>query len=95
LNKLNIPYISATGGIFLFANLQSCLKNYTFEAEDELRIKLFSQCRVTFTPGAACHNPEPGYFRICYAWVTPETLQVAMNRFSALVCDIKGIAPIF
>jgi 1-aminocyclopropane-1-carboxylate synthase len=33
-------------------------------------------------PGQACHYAEPGFFRVCYASMLPETLQLACDRLS-------------
>jgi aspartate/methionine/tyrosine aminotransferase len=42
----------------------------TWESERELSRVLREEHRLLFTPGEACHCPEPGYFRMCFAWMT-------------------------
>jgi len=36
-------------------------------------------------PGEACHYAEPGYFRVCYASMPPNQLQMACNRLAKFV----------
>jgi 1-aminocyclopropane-1-carboxylate synthase len=50
---------------------------------------MFEYARVVLTPGGTQHDPKPGMFRICYAWVSVEVLQIAMERLSRLVAKIR------
>lgn len=40
---------------------------------------------VVVTPGGACHAPEPGFFRVCWAWMPREALPVAVARMRGVV----------
>jgi 1-aminocyclopropane-1-carboxylate synthase len=77
---LKIPIISTNGGIFIFADFRSCLSSQNFVSEEEFRVFLLKSVGISTTPGSACHLNIPGFFRICYAFVNLETLELAMNR---------------
>jgi hypothetical protein len=40
--------------------------------------------QVALTPGRACNAHSPGYFRLCYAFVSKPVLQVAIRRLAAV-----------
>jgi len=85
LTESNIPFVSATSGMFLWIDLRSCLpfinqSDHPFESERELTKSLFEKCHVLFTPGEAMHALEPGFYRVCYAWQPLETVIVAFKR---------------
>lgn len=43
------------------------------------------RCRVILTPGKDCHAAEPGFFRLCFAWMKPEALPEAVRRIKLLM----------
>ncbi len=82
LEALSLRVIPAVGAIFAFVDFRAHMSAPTWEAEADLRVLLLKECGVIFSPGWACHAPVPGYFRVCYAWVEPEVLQVAIDRLA-------------
>lgn len=84
LTTLNIPYVPAASGLFVFFNLQSCMSSVSFEAERALFQRL-ADIGVVLTPGESCHNDEPGWFRMCYAWVTPKAIDEAFTRIKKFI----------
>jgi aspartate/methionine/tyrosine aminotransferase len=56
----------------------------TFDSEWRVWNKLVDKHRVVLTPGATCHAPQPGFFRMCYAWVPVEALPAAVARIVSL-----------
>jgi len=44
---------------------------------------LFPQ--VILTPGKDCHAAEPGFFRLCFAWMPPKALPEAVRRIKLLM----------
>ena len=91
LAQLQLPFMPAQAGIFVYANLSSLLPEPTHAGEDVLSRALFLYARLVFTPGEAQRDPRPGWFRICYAWVPPDVLQVAMDRLARLATTIRAI----
>ena len=50
---------------------------------------MMKYARVVLTPGQSQFEKTPGMYRICFAWVAPEVLRVAMERLSKLVAKIR------
>ena len=48
--------------------------------EEELFDALMDEAKVLLTPGHAQGASEPGWFRLCFAWVPKETLIVGLKR---------------
>ena len=47
---------------------------------------------LLFTPGAACHCPRPGFFRICYAYYSDPISMDRCIRQMAAFCADRGMA---
>lgn len=56
-----------------------------WEGEAALWQRICDEARVVVTTGHSCHAAEPGYFRVCFAWVPAEALVVAATRLSAVL----------
>jgi len=82
LKQMNIPFIPASAGIFVYCDFSFFLPENTFAGEARFSSFLVDIARVVMTPGESQHDSRPGFFRICYAAITPEALAVAMNRIS-------------
>lgn len=80
LEKMKIPYVVADAGIFVYCDFSSLLPNYSFEGEAQLATLFENYARIVMTPGSSQRDNKPGNFRICYAFVTPEVLKMAMMR---------------
>lgn len=89
MEELELPFIPAKAGLFIYVDLSSLLPSNTFEAERELCDVLMNQARMVLTPGESQREKYPGQFRICYAWISPEVLQIAMERLKKLVHKIR------
>jgi aspartate/methionine/tyrosine aminotransferase len=83
LNSLGVRMHRTEGAIFAFCDFSRFLPVQTFAAERELFARLAGN-GVLFTPGESCHCPRPGYFRVCYAFVSFEALQEACRRLQLL-----------
>ena len=89
LEEMVIPYIPADAGLFVYCDLSSLLPFKTFEGEAMLCALITDYARVVLTPGESQREQTPGMFRLCYAWVSPEVLIIAMERLSKLVSKIR------
>ncbi len=85
LDALGIPYVPADAGFFVICDLRRFLTAPTFEAEHALWRRLLDDANVNITPGAACRIVEPGFFRLCYAAVPGEALDLALRRIGAVL----------
>jgi len=83
LDALGLTYIPAGAGIFLFVNLQPLMREVSYEAERELHWALVEKIKWSLTPGEPCKHTTPGYFRVCYCWVSPAGVVEAMKRLKS------------
>ena len=90
LQCMNIPYVPASAGIFVYCDFSSLLPENSFDGEARFSSFLLDIARVVMTPGQSQHDPRPGFFRICYAAILPETLTVAMKRISSVAEFIRS-----
>ncbi len=91
LDDLQISYISAKSGIFVYCDFSSLLPEQTFEGEAKFATLVQEGARIVMTPGESQRDEKPGMFRICYAWVNRDVLRVAMTRLKALTIDIRSL----
>jgi len=89
LEEMVVPYIPAEAGMFVYIDLSSLLPEKTFQGEEKLGNLIFDYARIVMTPGESQRDNRPGMFRICYAWVSVEVLEIAMERLSRLVAKIR------
>mmetsp|Transcript_12203 Transcript_12203/g.22883 ORF Transcript_12203/g.22883 Transcript_12203/m.22883 type:complete len:550 (+) Transcript_12203:45-1694(+) len=87
LEEMKIPYVPAQAGMFVYCDFSSWLPTNTFEGEAMLVTFFQDQVRIIMTPGECQRDDRPGMFRICYAWVTPNVLRIAMERLKHVALD--------
>jgi len=85
LDAGGIRHVPAEAGVFVLLDLRQHLSAPTWEAEHELWTRILEHARGNLTPGAACHVGEPGFFRLCYARSSPETVEVGVRRIVRLL----------
>ncbi|KAL9816658.1 1-aminocyclopropane-1-carboxylate synthase 11 [Arabidopsis thaliana] len=66
------------------------LKSNTFEAEHSLWTKIVCEVGLNISPGSSCHCDEPGWFRVCFANMSDQTMEVAMDRVKGFVDNNNG-----
>mmetsp|Transcript_454 Transcript_454/g.872 ORF Transcript_454/g.872 Transcript_454/m.872 type:complete len:503 (+) Transcript_454:13-1521(+) len=87
LDEMNVPYVKATSAMFLYLDLSDIIKT---EQEEAIMSQIFfKRARMVLTPGTTQHDSQPGKFRICYAYVSPEVLKIGMERFRKVVTTIR------
>jgi len=89
LDEMVVTYTPAGGGIFVYCDFSSIFPEQTFEMESKFRTIVEKYARVVMTPGESQYDRKPGRFRICYAWVTEEVLEIAMERLSYLISKLR------
>eukprot|EP00127_Corallochytrium_limacisporum_P003945 Clim_evm30s155 gene=Clim_evmTU30s155 len=80
LKGMGIPFFESFAGQFLCIDMRQYLPEPSWKGEDQLFTTLFEECKLLLTPGEACHFDSPGFFRICFAWLSPEAVTVGMDR---------------
>jgi aspartate/methionine/tyrosine aminotransferase len=89
LEEMVLPFVEAEAGLFVYVDCSSLLPEKTFEWERKLSEVMFRYARIVLTPGESQRESRAGMFRICYAWVDPEVLEIAMERLSRLVAKVR------
>lgn len=91
LQKAGISCLKTNNaGLFCWVDMRHLLCSNTFEAEMELWKKILYDVRLNISPGSSCHCTEPGWFRVCFANMSEDTLNLAMKRLKAFVVNSNG-----
>jgi Aspartate/tyrosine/aromatic aminotransferase len=90
LREMNIPFVEAQAGMFVYCDFSSWLPMHSFEGEAMLGRFFQDNVRIIMTPGECQRDDKPGMFRICYAWVTPNVLRIAMDRLKLVALDMAN-----
>lgn len=85
LEKTGISCLKSNAGLFCWVDMRHFLKSNTFEAEMELWKNIVYDVKLNISPGSSCHCTEPGWFRVCFANMSEETLDLAMERLKSFV----------
>lgn len=85
LEEVNISRFPSNAGLFCWMNLKSLLKEQTFEAELKLWSVIIHEVKLNVSPGSSFNCSEPGWFRVCFANIDDETVDVALNRIRAFI----------
>ena len=85
--ECNVPYVTAQAGMFVYFDLSDII--HTVDEEATVSKLFMTRARMVLTPGNTQHDPKPGMFRICYAYVSPDVLRIGMERFRKVVTAIR------
>ncbi|TXG52576.1 hypothetical protein EZV62_021745 [Acer yangbiense] len=92
LKTAGIKCLKSNAGLFCWVDMRKLLVSNTFEAEKELWKKIIFEVGLNISPGSSCHCTEPGWFRVCFANMSEETLQISIRRIKAFVETILIIS---
>lgn len=90
LKSAGISILKGNAGLFSWVDMRHLLSSKTFEAEIELWKKIVYDVGLNISPGSSCHCSEPGWFRVCFANMSEETLNLAMDRLKTFVESNKN-----
>ncbi|XP_057431052.1 1-aminocyclopropane-1-carboxylate synthase 3-like [Lotus japonicus] len=88
LRNAGVRCLKGNAGLFCWVDMRNLLSSSTFEAEKELWKKILYQVGLNISPGSSCHCSEPGWFRVCFANMSEDTLRVAMRRMKAFTDSV-------
>ncbi|KAF9587695.1 hypothetical protein IFM89_004527 [Coptis chinensis] len=91
LRNAGISCLNSNAGLFCWVDLRHLLNSNTFEAEMDLWKKILFQVKLNISPGSSCHCTEPGWFRVCFANMSEETLLLSLQRIKAFVASIAPV----
>lgn len=85
LAQVGIGCLKSNSGLFLWMDLHKMLKAQTFDAEMELWRTVIHDVKLNVSPGQSFHCAEPGWFRVCFANIDDEVMEIALMRIRAFV----------
>ncbi|CAN0838793.1 1-aminocyclopropane-1-carboxylate synthase 8 [Linum grandiflorum] len=88
-----IPCLNSNAGLFCWVDMRHLLRDDSFQAEIEVWKEMLFQGGVNISPGSSCHCSEPGWFRVCFANVSEQTLDVALSRIRNLASRRRKVLP--
>lgn len=91
LEKAGIKCLKSNAGLFCWVDMRHLLRSNTFESEMELWKRIVYDVKLNISPGSSCHCTEPGWFRVCFANMSEETLELAMQRLRAFVTEYSTV----
>nr|AAR12136.1 1-aminocyclopropene-1-carboxylate synthase 3a [Pyrus communis]AAR38502.1 1-aminocyclopropane-1-carboxylate synthase 3 [Pyrus communis] len=80
LKKSGIECLKGNAGLFCWMNLSPFLDEPTRESELTLWDSMLHEVKLNISPGSSCHCSEPGWFRVCFANMSEQTLGIALTR---------------
>ncbi|KAG1354687.1 1-aminocyclopropane-1-carboxylate synthase [Cocos nucifera] len=92
LAKVGIQCLESNAGLFCWMDLRHLLKEFTVEGELELWRMIINDVKLNVSPGSSFHCSEPGWFRVCFANMDDETMEIALRRIESFVRRTKEAA---
>lgn len=83
LLEAGISCLKSNASLFCWVDMRHLLSSNTFEAEMELWKDIVYNVGLNISPGSSCHCTEPGWFRVCFANMSEETLNLAIQRIKS------------
>lgn len=80
LKSAGIECLKGNAGLFCWMNMSPMLESNTRAGELKLWNEILNEVKLNISPGCSCHCSEPGWFRVCFANMSEETLQLALKR---------------
>ncbi|KAM3684814.1 hypothetical protein ACB094_11G072100 [Castanea mollissima] len=85
LEKVGIACLKSSAGLFVWMDLRRLLKEQTLESEMNLWRVIINEVKLNVSPGSSFHCSEPGWFRVCFANMDDDTVEVALERIRVFV----------
>ena len=80
LGKAGIECLKGNAGLFCWMNLSPFLETPTRESELAIWRVIVDEVKLNVSPGSSCHCSDPGWFRVCFANISEQTLEIALSR---------------
>ncbi|XP_020589167.1 1-aminocyclopropane-1-carboxylate synthase 7-like [Phalaenopsis equestris] len=90
LRDSGIECLKGNAGLFCWVNLGEFLEKKNREEELKLWKVILDEVKLNISPGSSCHCSEAGWFRVCFANMSKETLEVALRRLREFSEKIRG-----
>lgn len=91
LEQVGIKCLESNAGLFCWMNLSTLLKEGTEEEEIRLWKVIIDEVKLNVSPGSSFHCKEAGWFRVCFANIDDETMEIALQRIRLFVAKMNGL----
>ncbi|KAF0926584.1 hypothetical protein E2562_026897 [Oryza meyeriana var. granulata] len=85
LRRAGVSCLRGNAGLFVWVDMRRLLDEATVAGELRLWRRVIAEAKLNISPGSSCHCQEPGWFRVCFANMSLETLDVALHRMSCFI----------
>ncbi|KAK8509652.1 hypothetical protein V6N13_093509 [Hibiscus sabdariffa] len=93
LEQIGISCLKSNAGLFLWMDMRPLLKEQSLKGELELWHVIINEVKLNVSPGSSFRCSEPGWFRVCFANMDDETVEVALDRIRAFVLGRENQEP--
>jgi len=83
LQKAGISCLKSNTGLFYWVNLTQLLPSENVDGVIKLWETILYEMSLNVSHGSSCHCTEPGWFPVCFANMSKNTLQVSLQRVQA------------
>lgn len=95
LDRIGLPHSIPSAGLFVWVDFRPLISVWrrfgqSFDTLDEHELslafwrRLVNDWHIVLTRGDLCHATKPGFFRICFAYVSQDALGELLNRLGEL-----------
>ncbi|KAK9716624.1 hypothetical protein RND81_06G246300 [Saponaria officinalis] len=91
LSQVGIQTLKSNAGLFVWMDLRHLLQDQTVEGELTLWRVIINEVKINVSPGSSFHCTEPGWFRVCIANMSDDTMEVALRRIRSFVLKNKDV----
>ncbi|KAK1693648.1 hypothetical protein QYE76_010345 [Lolium multiflorum] len=85
LARAGVGCMRSNAGLFVWVDMREMLDEATVEGELRLWRRVMAETKLNVSPGSSCYCSEPGWFRVCFANMSLEILDVALRRMSCFM----------
>ncbi|KAH9608341.1 hypothetical protein KSS87_002126, partial [Heliosperma pusillum] len=85
LAEIGIGCLKGNAGLFVWMDLRHLLEEVTIEGELKLWRVIINDVKINVSPGSSFLCSEPGWFRVCFANMDDDTVEVALDRIRSFV----------
>ncbi|MCD9644654.1 acetyl-coenzyme A synthetase 2 [Datura stramonium] len=85
LEKVGIKCLKSNAGVYCWMDLRPLLKEETVDAEVALWKMIIKDVKLNVSPGSSFNCPDAGWFRVCFANIDEQTVDIALARIQTFV----------
>ncbi|CAA6667459.1 unnamed protein product [Spirodela intermedia] len=93
LRNAGINCLESNAALYCWVDMRHLLYSDSFQGEMELWRTMLYEVGLNISPGSSCHCGEPGWFRVCFANMSEETLDLAIRRIEKMLAR-RRITPV-